>query len=119
MSEVAAGNPNAPRWSFAWGCLSGILCGIAGAAFGGYYGFRLDDESYAARRIGRQHIADDWVPQWTVFWIVANGVVAWAIGWALTALLPHKRRKTLVDYLAIVIFGLLPALLLAILLSHW
>jgi hypothetical protein len=113
--EVVPSCPD-PRWSFAGGCLFGILCGIAGAVLGGYWGFRLDNEWHAARLVGREHLVDDWVPQWTILWIFFGGPLGWAIGWLLTALLPRKRRRTLGDYLMIVVCGLFPAALCAILL---
>jgi hypothetical protein len=93
--------PDYPRWSVGLGSLAGILCGIAGAVIGGCWGVRLDDEQHA-------YMVDDWLPQWTFFWSFADGFSGWLIGWLLTALLPRKRRRTLRDYLTILVCGLLP-----------
>jgi uncharacterized membrane protein YeaQ/YmgE (transglycosylase-associated protein family) len=94
-----------PRWWFAEGCLSGILCGIAGAVLGGWWGYRLDTQEagkWYSLRFG------DFVPQRTIFWLFVGGLFGWALGWLLTAILPRKRRRTLIDYVLIVLCGPLP-----------
>jgi hypothetical protein len=97
MSEPTTHKPDHPRWSVELGLLSGVLCGIVGAIIGGYWGVHLDNEEHAYR-------IDDWLPQWTFFWSFADGY----LGWLLGALLFRMGRRTLGDYVTILVCGLLP-----------